>query len=82
MKICKVRKIEKQLNFQSQEIPNKEIPDVNNKGDKDNNSKEKSNDITEESNKRPIEVDTKETNTMQDKFSSKKAKKEVKNENS
>ncbi|CAG8652430.1 3118_t:CDS:2, partial [Diversispora eburnea] len=44
--------------------------------------KDKSIVMVEGSQKRPIEVDTEETNTMQDKSPIKKAKKEVKNEDS
>ncbi|RHZ81263.1 hypothetical protein Glove_122g32 [Diversispora epigaea] len=59
-----VGKMGKQLNIQFQEIIDEEMADVDNEGDKDNNSK----------------VDSEETNTTQDKSSSKKAKKKVKNE--
>ncbi|RHZ74085.1 hypothetical protein Glove_227g184 [Diversispora epigaea] len=54
--------------------------DADNGKNKDNNSKGKGTDMLEGSNKRPIEVDSEEPNTTQDKSPSKKAKKEVKNE--
>ncbi|RHZ49794.1 hypothetical protein Glove_511g3 [Diversispora epigaea] len=70
--------MEKQLNLQFQEIPDEEIPDVNDEGNKNNNLKRKGNDMAKGFNKKPIEIDTKEMNTMQDKSSNKKTKKEVK----
>ncbi|RHZ69232.1 hypothetical protein Glove_286g28 [Diversispora epigaea] len=69
-----VGKMGKQLTIQSQEIIDEEMTDADNGKNKDNNSKGKATDMTEGSNKRPIEVDTEETNTAQDKSSSKKAK--------
>ncbi|RHZ72127.1 hypothetical protein Glove_245g44 [Diversispora epigaea] len=77
-----VGKMEKQLNIQSQEIVDEEMTDADNGGKIDNNSKGKATDMGEETNKRPIEVDSEEANTTQDKSPSKKAKKEVKNEDS
>ncbi|CAG8531738.1 14133_t:CDS:2 [Dentiscutata erythropus] len=85
-----VGKMGNQLNIQSQEIIDEEMTDADNRENKDNsgasakahNSKDKATDMGEESNKRPIEVDSEEPNTTQDKFPSKKAKKEVKNKDS
>ncbi|CAG8655259.1 336_t:CDS:1, partial [Diversispora eburnea] len=75
-----VGKMGKQLNIQSQEIIDEEMSDVDNGENKDNQPRDKSIVMVEGSQKRPIEVDTEETNTMQDKSPIKKAKKEVKNE--
>ncbi|CAG8616043.1 8697_t:CDS:2, partial [Diversispora eburnea] len=77
-----VGKMGNQLNIQSQEIIDEEMTDADNRGNKDNsgasakahNSKGKGTDMMEGSNKRPIEVDTEEMNTAQDKSSNKKAK--------
>ncbi|RHZ81495.1 hypothetical protein Glove_120g240 [Diversispora epigaea] len=78
-----VGKMGKQLNIQSQEIINEEIPNIDNGENKDKvNSKGKGSDIVEGSIKKPIEVDSEKPNTMQDKFSNKKAKKKIKNEDS
>ncbi|CAG8610652.1 8508_t:CDS:2 [Diversispora eburnea] len=77
-----VGKIGKQLNIQSQEIIDEEMSDVNNGEGKDNQLRDKSIVMVEGSQKRPIEVDTEKTNTMQDISPIKKAKKKVKNENS
>ncbi|CAG8618956.1 998_t:CDS:1, partial [Diversispora eburnea] len=71
-----VEKMGKQLNIQSQEIIDEEMPDVNNQ------PKDKSIVMIEGSQKRSIEVVSEEMNTAQDKSPSKKAKKEVKNEDS
>ncbi|RHZ80845.1 hypothetical protein Glove_131g93 [Diversispora epigaea] len=77
-----VGKLGKQLNIQSQEIIDEEMTDADDMENKDNDSKDKSIVIVKGSQKRPIEVDTEETNTMQDTSPIKKAKKEVKNEDS
>ncbi|CAG8641410.1 3067_t:CDS:1, partial [Diversispora eburnea] len=77
-----VGKMGKQLNIQSQEIIDEEMPDVDNGEGKDNQLRDKSIVMVEGFQKRPIEVDTEETNTMQDTSPIKKAKKEVKNEDS
>ncbi|CAG8620154.1 4607_t:CDS:1 [Diversispora eburnea] len=71
-----VGKMGKQLTIQSQEIIDEEMTDA------DNGSKDKSVGIAEGPQKRPIEVNSEEANTTQDKSPSKKPKKEVKNEDS
>ncbi|RHZ56497.1 hypothetical protein Glove_401g9 [Diversispora epigaea] len=67
-----VGKVGKQLNIQSQEIIDEEMLDADNGKNKDNDSKGKGIDMAEGSNKRPIEVSTEETTTMQNESSSKK----------
>ncbi|CAG8639847.1 5188_t:CDS:2, partial [Diversispora eburnea] len=67
-----VEKMGKQLNIQSQEIIDKEMANINNGKNKDNNLKGKGTDISEGSNKRPIEVNSEELNITQDKSLSKK----------
>ncbi|RHZ71445.1 hypothetical protein Glove_258g24 [Diversispora epigaea] len=56
-------------------IINKEMVDVDNEGNKNNQVKDKSTFVVKESQKRPIEVTNEKTSTMLDKLSSKKVKK-------